>query len=77
MFQAIYLIKITLDEKIGKIMCVYQSQYFRVKNRDLLVGIISNKLSMKNNVEWCQVFGGSSFPYGPVNNMKQVEKDFK
>ena len=63
----------------------------RVKNRKLLLPLLSEIIKGKTNSEWCQIFEvcvkakkfnfvkqsiqGSTFPYGPVNDMKQVFDD--
>lgn len=44
----------------------------RVANRKQLYEIIDPVLASKTNAYWTQVFDGSSFPVGPVNNMAQV-----
>jgi len=44
----------------------------RVKNREQLYNIIEPILKSKTNEEWMNIFEGVPFPYGPVNDMKQV-----
>lgn len=44
----------------------------RVKNREELLGIFEKEFVKKTNQEWAQIFEGSSFPFAPVNNMKDV-----
>ena len=50
----------------------YASNERRVENRLELVGKLSQVLSNKTNGQWCDVFKGVSFPYGPVNKMSEV-----
>jgi crotonobetainyl-CoA:carnitine CoA-transferase CaiB-like acyl-CoA transferase len=47
----------------------------RVQHRDELVMIINRKMESRTNEEWNVVLEGAKFPYGPVNNLKQVFSD--
>lgn len=49
----------------------------RVKNRESLEKILSEKLLENDNTHWCHIFTGCSFPYGPVNTMDQVFNDIQ
>jgi len=53
----------------------YKNNENRVKHRNNLIPKLSEVMSTKTNAEWCAVFEGVSFPYGPVNNMSQVFED--
>ena len=48
---------------------------FRVKNRVELIQMIEKVMVQKTNKEWNQVLNGAKFPYGPVNEMKEVFAD--
>lgn len=66
-------------ERIGKsdlaTMDEYRNNENRVQHREKLLPSLSAILSTKNNTEWCALFEGVSFPYGPVNSMAQVFED--
>ncbi|ERL91509.1 hypothetical protein D910_08839 [Dendroctonus ponderosae] len=47
----------------------------RVKNRLELIEIIGRALSAKTNSEWADVFASSSFPNGPVNDLRATFND--
>ena len=47
----------------------------RVKNRSLLVPLLAEIFLKKSSEEWSEVFRGVSFPYGPVNDMREVFAD--
>jgi len=53
----------------------YKNNEDRVRNRESLLPMLSSILSTKTNMEWCAVFDGVSFPYGPVNKMSKVFED--
>ena len=44
----------------------------RVQHRNELVEILRQKFKEKTNKEWSKIFENSSFPYGPINTMKDV-----
>ena len=50
----------------------FQSNSQRVKNRDELLSILRKTFLTKTNKEWNKIFENSSFPYGNVNTIKQV-----
>ena len=47
----------------------------RVRNRVELIQMIEKVMGQKTNKEWNQVLNGAKFPYGPVNEMKEVFAD--
>jgi len=47
----------------------------RVKNRELLLPVLSEILAGRTSAQWSDTFQGVSFPYGPVNNMAEVFAD--
>ncbi|XP_076763458.1 succinyl-CoA:glutarate CoA-transferase [Xylocopa sonorina] len=53
----------------------YKNNKARVENRDELLSILRKKFKTKSNKEWAIIFEGASFPYGPINTMKQVFED--
>ncbi|XP_006561678.2 succinate--hydroxymethylglutarate CoA-transferase isoform X2 [Apis mellifera] len=53
----------------------YKNNKTRVENRDELLSILRKKFETKTNKEWAIVFEGASFPYGPINTIKQVFED--
>ena len=65
-----------LCERMGETSLASEEKYAsnerRVENRLELVGKLSQVLSNKTNGQWCDVFKGVSFPYGPVNKMSEV-----
>ena len=44
----------------------------RVTNREDLNAIINELLAAKTTDEWLEKFGGTSLPYGALNNMERV-----
>lgn len=52
----------------------YETNAIRVKKRDELVAILKSVFLKKTNDEWSEIFEGASFPYAPVNNMKNVRE---
>ena len=50
----------------------FETNENRVKYREELLGILKKEFVKKTNQEWSEIFEGSSFPYGPVNKMKEV-----
>jgi len=65
-----------LCERMGELSLASEEKYAsnerRVENRLELVGKLSQVLSKRTNGQWCDVFKGASFPYGPVNKMSEV-----
>ncbi|XP_051168095.1 succinate--hydroxymethylglutarate CoA-transferase [Leptopilina boulardi] len=53
----------------------YETNAIRVKKRDELVAILKSVFLKKTNDEWSEIFEGASFPYAPVNNMKNTFND--
>ncbi|CAL7939353.1 unnamed protein product [Xylocopa violacea] len=53
----------------------YKNNKARVENRDELLPILREKFKTKSNKEWTIIFEGASFPYGPINTMKEVFED--
>ncbi|XP_017755785.1 PREDICTED: succinate--hydroxymethylglutarate CoA-transferase [Eufriesea mexicana] len=53
----------------------YKNNKNRVKYREELLPILRQKFKSKSNKEWEIVFEGASFPYGPVNTIRQVFED--
>ncbi|GBP82579.1 Succinate--hydroxymethylglutarate CoA-transferase [Eumeta japonica] len=47
----------------------------RVKNRDVLINMLSDVIKTKTNKEWTIIFKKASFPNGPINKMKDVFED--
>lgn len=47
----------------------------RVKHRAELTEIIENEMVQKTNKEWNEKLNGAKFPYGPVNELKEVFAD--
>ena len=46
-----------------------------MKNRAELVATLTDKLRTKTNSEWNEIFEGAKFPYGAVNNFREVFRD--
>ncbi|KAL2795505.1 CoA-transferase family III domain-containing protein [Aspergillus keveii] len=44
----------------------------RVRNREVLRGILEGVMVTRTTGEWERVFEGSGMPYGPINNLEQV-----
>jgi len=55
----------------------YKNNEDRVKNRQSLEKILSEKFLEEENTHWCHIFTSCSFPYGPVNTMDQVFADIQ
>lgn len=51
----------------------YKNNKNRVKYRDELVPILRKKFKSKASKDWEIAFEGASFPYGPINTIKQVQ----
>lgn len=47
----------------------------RVANRNDLSGILNEMFAKYDNDHWSETFKGASFPYGPVNSMKNIFND--
>jgi len=66
-------------DKIDRLKLVedpaFKNNEDRVRNREDLVAILSERLGEGTNKGWCQTFEGSGFPYGPVNSMDEVFSD--
>lgn len=55
----------------------FKSNINRVQNRDELLDVLRRKFKEKTNEEWNKILEGSTFPYGQINTMKQVNIKFK
>ena len=53
----------------------FASNAQRVRHRDLLVGLITEKLAAKTAREWLALLEPSGVPVGPINNLEQVFAD--
>ncbi|XP_043259015.1 succinate--hydroxymethylglutarate CoA-transferase [Colletes gigas] len=53
----------------------FKNNSARVENRDELLQILRREFKKRSNKEWVVIFDGSSFPYGPINTLKQVFED--
>ncbi|CAK9813102.1 Succinate--hydroxymethylglutarate CoA-transferase [Anthophora quadrimaculata] len=53
----------------------YKNNKSRVDNRNELLPILRKVFKTKTNKEWAIVFEGASFPYGPINTIRQVFED--
>ncbi|NP_001229612.1 uncharacterized protein LOC585781 [Strongylocentrotus purpuratus] len=53
----------------------YKTNAQRVLNRDVLLPVLSKRLSEKKTSDWMEVLEGCGFPYGPINTMGQVFDD--
>ncbi|KAK9307990.1 hypothetical protein QLX08_001894 [Tetragonisca angustula] len=53
----------------------YKNNKARVENRNELLSVLREKFKTKTNKEWEVIFEGASFPYGPINTIKQVFED--
>lgn len=53
----------------------FKSNTSRVQNRDELLEILRREFKKKDNKSWAEIFEGSSFPYGPINTIGQVQID--
>ncbi|PLT35692.1 CaiB/BaiF CoA-transferase family protein [Bacillus sp. V5-8f] len=47
----------------------------RVKNKELLINILSDAIKEKPAVEWVGLLNDQGIPCGPINNLKQVFQD--
>ena len=47
----------------------------RVQHRIELIEIIEHVMKQKTNKEWNMILNGAKFPYGPVNELKEVFAD--
>lgn len=63
--------RMKLDELIEK----YEKNATRVKKRNELLEILRRVFNDKTNDEWSEIFQGATFPYAPVNNMKNAFDD--
>lgn len=52
----------------------FKNNTARVKNRMELLQILRDVFKKKTNQEWSAIFEGASFPYGAVNNIKEVNE---
>ncbi|XP_053782072.1 succinate--hydroxymethylglutarate CoA-transferase isoform X3 [Desmodus rotundus] len=52
--------------------CKYKTNHLRVQNRKELIKILSERFEEEMTSKWLHLFEGSSVPYGPINNMKNV-----
>lgn len=68
-----------LCEKIGHSELATDEKYVtnpkRVQNREELINFIRSIMKKKTNMEWLQIFEGSSFPCGPINSLKETFDD--
>ncbi|CCM06125.1 uncharacterized protein FIBRA_08374 [Fibroporia radiculosa] len=46
----------------------------RVKNRDLIIKVITDKLQQNTTMYWLNKFSGLGIPFGPINNIEQTFK---
>nr|CAG4643946.1 EOG090X05UC [Lepidurus arcticus] len=53
----------------------FKTNALRVHNRALLIPELKKVLLEQNTEHWLSRFQGASFPYGPINTMKQVFED--
>lgn len=44
----------------------------RVSNRNALIKLLSSELLQNTTQHWCNLFEGSSFPFGPINSIEQA-----
>ncbi|WVN86791.1 uncharacterized protein L203_101963 [Cryptococcus depauperatus CBS 7841] len=50
----------------------FASNHERVKNRDLMIQLIEEVLSVKTTKEWCDKLKGKGLPFAPINNIAQT-----
>lgn len=65
LIERLKLIEIADNEK-------FKTNTARVRNRVELLQILRDTFKGKTNEEWSSIFEGSSFPYGAVNTIKEV-----
>ncbi|MCL4118860.1 UNVERIFIED_CONTAM: hypothetical protein GTU68_058871 [Idotea baltica] len=53
----------------------YKTNALRVQNRVSLISTLNNCFVNKTNEEWLILFDGASFPYGPINTLKEAFSD--
>lgn len=53
----------------------FKSNHDRVKNRDVLITKLQERFNSKTLEKWMELLEGCGFPYGPINNIKQVFDD--
>ncbi|XP_012533388.1 succinate--hydroxymethylglutarate CoA-transferase [Monomorium pharaonis] len=53
----------------------FKNNTVRVKNRTELLAILRDTLKKKTNQDWSAILKGASFPYGAVNNIREVFDD--
>ncbi|XP_058789995.1 succinate--hydroxymethylglutarate CoA-transferase [Phymastichus coffea] len=68
LMKKLNLLSLAFEEK-------FKTNTSRVRNRDELLKLLRGKFLEKTNDEWNRILEGSSFPYGQINNMKQVFED--
>jgi succinate--hydroxymethylglutarate CoA-transferase len=59
-----------LEELVGDVR--FKGNDERVRNREVLRGILEGIMVTRTTGEWEVVFEGSGMPYGPINNLEQV-----
>jgi succinate--hydroxymethylglutarate CoA-transferase len=47
----------------------------RVKNRDILIPLLQERISTKTIAEWMKIFDAAEVPYAPINKMQEVFSD--
>jgi len=53
----------------------FASNQQRVKNREELIALLTQKLRLRTTKEWMRELEIAEVPYGPINNMKEVFED--
>ena len=53
----------------------FRSNALRVQNREALIGLLHERMSLKTVDQWCQVAIESGFPCGPINTIDRVFAD--
>jgi CoA:oxalate CoA-transferase len=53
----------------------FRTNPLRHKNRDVLIGILSEEIGKRKSADWADIFEKGGIPYSPVNNVKQICED--
>ena len=53
----------------------FQTNALRVRHREEMIMEIAYAMASKTNIEWSEMFRGSSFSYGPINSLSEVFQD--
>jgi len=53
----------------------FRNNALRVQNREALIGLLHERMSLKTVDQWCQTAIESGFPCGPINTIDRVFAD--